>query len=99
MIKSVVDLSAKHLNTGIAVNDLSSRDDELSVRKYFVQETDGSNLAIGNATDVVNQNLALFKLLNGLNHWNILIREEVTLIGRVLGWSGQNFQFYNEIRY
>ena len=80
-VKSIVDFSTKHFNACIAINDLGGCNNELSVSEYFVEESNGCNLSIGDASNVVHQDSSLFRLVNDDTLRDLLVAKEISFVG------------------
>jgi hypothetical protein len=93
-VKSIVDFSTKHFNASISVDDLSSSDNELSVSEYFVEESNGSNLSVGDASNVVDEDSSLLGLIDDQTLRDLLVPKEVSLVCWEVVRALQQFHFY-----
>jgi hypothetical protein len=59
---------------------LGSSDNELSVSEYFVEESNGCDLTVGDATNVVYQDSSLLGLVNDQTLRYLLVPKEFSLV-------------------
>jgi hypothetical protein len=59
---------------------LGGSDNELSVSEYFVEESNGSDLTIGDASNVVHEDSSLLGLVNDQTLRDLLVAEEIRLV-------------------
>ena len=95
-VKPIVDLTTKHLDAGISINDLSGCNNELSVCEKLVEESDGSNLTICYASNEIYQYSSFLWLVNDQTGGNVFVSKEVCLISWVIARSLDLFHFYTE---
>lgn len=97
-VKPIVDLTTKHLDAGISINDLSGCNNELSVCEKLVEESDGCNLSICYASNEIYQYSSFLWLVNDQTGGNVFVPKEVCLISWVIARSLDLFHFYIRIK-
>lgn len=61
---------------------MGGSDNELSVSEYFVEESNGSDLTISDASNVVHEDSSLLRLVNDQALRDLLVAEEIRLVCR-----------------